>query len=202
MARLVAASTEGFPSREAASWALSEKTALKWALGQSEQLPVDSCVLTVTSTVFERAYWMTVTRREAPDEKTRKEICLVARMSLGRTLTSVCHPSFTVLTKSSVPVHMHTTAHAHRGCGAHSCLSALSHTQISIWVQAVGLPHILSCREFSHAHWNASLTDNIVFRNRKLEWAKTFGTWARHQTKAVNTLAGQSQQYDEWKAAF
>lgn len=111
-----------------------------------------SHVLTVTSTVFESAYWMTVMRREAPDENKQKEIRLVARMSLGRMLTPVCHQSVTLLTKSSVPIHIRTTVYAHRGFIVHSWLSALSHTQISIWVKVVSLPDILSCQEFSYAH--------------------------------------------------
>lgn len=57
--------------------------------------------------------------------------------------------------------HAYTTAHAHRGCGVHSGLSALSHTQIS--TKAVSLLHILSRQEFSYARWNASLADCILF---------------------------------------
>lgn len=140
------------------SWepTLTEEAALKWAPGHRDQVSPDSHVLTVTSTATESRYGMTVTRREASDENKQRDVWLVACMSLGRTLTPVCHPSLTVRKR------MRTAAYAHRGVILLSWPSALSHTQISIWVKVASLPNILYRQAFSYAHWNASRADYIV----------------------------------------
>lgn len=117
------------------SWesTLTEQAAWKWAPGHSEQVSPDSHVLTVTSAVTASRYGMTVTRRVRPLMK-RQDIWLVACMSLGRMLTPVCHPSLTVLTK-------HPYACAQLCMGVNLLRpSALSHTQISIWVKVASLP--------------------------------------------------------------
>lgn len=51
-----------------------------------------------------------------------------------------CLPS-----KSSEPIRMCATEHAHRGVILLSWLSALSHTEISIWFKVAGLPCSMKC---------------------------------------------------------
>lgn len=114
------------------SWepTLTEQAALKWAWGTACKFPLtlmfwqsDRQWLRADMGWQWRGVWGFLMKR--------KDIRLVACMSLGRMLTPVCHPSLTVLRMSSAHIRMRPTVNAHRGVLL-SWPSALSDTQISI----------------------------------------------------------------------
>lgn len=131
--------------------ALAEDAAWKWAQGHREQIFPDSRVLLVTSTVTEQIWDDSEKTCEAFTWKETERDPIGCLYVSGR-LMLACYQSLTVMTKC-VSLCMYAGV-------SPSPESALSHTQISVWVKAASLPDSLHCRAFLFAH--CFLIDSIV----------------------------------------
>lgn len=137
MARLISVSTEGFPLREAGSLLSQSRLHSNELWGTATKFPL-TLMFWQSHLQWLRADMGRQWRGVWGLWRNRKRSDWLPACLWGD--VDACLPPKPYCTKSSAPIRMRTTVSAHRGVILRSWPSALSHTQISIWVKAASLP--------------------------------------------------------------